>query len=199
MALDYVDRTMDEWSKWIAQLINPEDAEEYGYMFLVKEIDMFEWSPVSFGANELTAFLGVKSGNKDALTLKVFDRLDLLEKQLRSGKQSDMAMLDYELETRQLKQIINEIFNLEPSIKDTLFEQRRLLEDTKRKNLATVICGSCLKSFSYDNQKDISSNGTVKCTSCGQFVSQTGAMVSSLDLSKAIKETNFFTPKFFTQ
>src|SRR5690606_17795810 len=99
------------------KLINPKDAEDAGYMFLVREIKLYEWSPVSFGANELSPYLGVKSGNKEGYLLKINNRLDLLEKQLRSGKQSDYAMLDYELETRQLKQIISELFSMQPSIK----------------------------------------------------------------------------------
>lgn len=192
MDLDFLSSDDADWSKWMSLLINPEAAEAYGYLFLVKEIEMFEWSPVSFGANQLSAYLGVKSMNKDSLILKINERVDLLEKQLRNGKQSDFAMMDYELESLQLKQIIRELFEVEPSKKDTLIEQRRLFEDTRKKNSATVICAGCLKSFSYDTAKDVTANGTVKCTSCGQFVSQTGAMEAPIDLSKALKEVSFF-------
>lgn len=198
MDLNFLDREATDWKKWVDLLINPEDAEAAGYMFIIKEIEMFEWSPVSFGANQLSAYLGVKSMNKDSLLLKIFDRVDLLEKQLRSGKQSDFAMFDYELETRQLKQIIHELFNLEPSKKDTLLAERRRLEDTRNKNSATVICQSCMKSFTYSTETDVGSNGTVKCGNCGQFVSQDGSMIAPIDLDKAIKETSFFNhSKFF--
>lgn len=188
--LDFISKDDEEWSKLAAMIINPDDAEKAGYMFLVKEIELFEWSPVSFGSNKLTDYLGVKSGNKDAMLLKFNDRLDLLEKQLRSGKQSDYAMLDYELETRQLKQIISELFNQEPSIKDTLI-QRRLLEDTKDKSSSLVICQSCMKQFDYVSQPE-AGMGYCKCPSCGQFVTQTGAMTVPFDLSKAISEVKFF-------
>lgn len=113
------------WNKWLSMLINPEDAEEEGYMFLVSEIKQFEWSPVAFGANSLTPYLGVKSDNKEGLILKVNDRVDFLTKQLRHGRQSDETMYTYELEMLQLKQIINELFLEGPSIKDTLIEKRR--------------------------------------------------------------------------
>jgi hypothetical protein len=113
------------WNKWLSMLINPEDAEEAGYMFLVSEIKQFEWSPVAFGANSLTPYLGVKSDNKEGLILKVNDRIDFLTKQLRHGRQSDETMYTYELEMLQLKQIINELFLEGPSIKDTLIEKRR--------------------------------------------------------------------------
>lgn len=115
----------ETWTKFLSMLINPKDAEEYGYMFWCKEIELFEWSPVSFGSNELTSYLGVKSGNPDLLQIKIFDRLDLLNKQLRHGKQSDETMMDYELEILQLKQIIRELFNQEPSIKDTLLLEKQ--------------------------------------------------------------------------
>lgn len=121
--LDFISADDEEWNKFLSMLINPEDAEEYGYAFRVKEIEWFEWSPVSFGANELTAYLGVKSNNKDALLLKIFDRLDLINKSLRNGSQSDEAMRDYELEVMQIKQIMTELFNKEPSVKDTIIKQ----------------------------------------------------------------------------
>jgi hypothetical protein len=157
---------------------------------MVNEIRMYEWSPVSFGANELTPYLGVKTGNKEGYILKIHNRLDLLEKQLRSGKQSDYAMLDYELEIKQLKQIISELFTQEPSIKDTLIEQRRLKEDTA-KGTALTICQNCLKEFNYNSIPE-SGMGYVKCPNCGQFVDQKGNFtVQSFDWSKHIKETTF--------
>lgn len=186
MDLELVTADDESWTKWKNQLINPQDAEEIGYMFLVKEIELFEWSPVSFGSNKLTSYLGVKSENKQATILKINDRLDLLEKQLRSGKQSDYAMFDYELETRQLKQIITELFEQEPSIKDTLLAQRRLLEDTREQKTVTTICQHCMKSFSCTSE-----NGYCKCPGCGKFT-EYGRMQIAFDLDKAIKETKFF-------
>lgn len=123
--LELVTADDDDWNKWLSILVNPDDAEEEGYMFLVSEDKLFEWSPVAFGANSLTPYLGVKSDNKDGLAMKVMERIDLLGKQLRHGRQSDETMHIYELEVLQLKQIINELFLQGPSIKDTLLEKRR--------------------------------------------------------------------------
>ncbi len=123
--LDMVTADDREWEKMLAMLINPKDAEKVGFMFPVKEVEMFEFSPVSFGSNKLTPYLGVKSGNKEATQLKLYDRLDILYKQLSSGRQSDETMRDYELEVRQIKQIISELFSEQPSPKDTLLKSRQ--------------------------------------------------------------------------
>jgi len=138
--LELVTADDNDWNKWLSVLMNPEDAEEEGYMFLVSEIKQFEWSPVAFGANSLTPYLGVKSDNKDGMALKVMERIDLLGKQLRHGRQSDETMYGYELEVFQLKQIISELFLQGPSIKDTLLEKRRqnTADTTKELDLSQV-------------------------------------------------------------
>jgi hypothetical protein len=177
--IKFVTADDEDWSKWISMIINSKDAEAVGYMFLVDEIELYEWSPVSFGANELSPYLGVKSGNKDGYLLKINNRLDLLAKQLASGKQSDNSMMDYELETRQLKQIISELFTHEPSIKDTLINQRRSKEDANEKNTLLSTCPNCVKTFNH--------NGDNKCPNCGQYC--TGSEVSSFDWGKALRET----------
>ena len=190
--LEFITNESEEWKKWVDQLINPKEAEAAGYMFLVKEIAMMEWSPVSFGANKLTPYMGVKSGNKDGYIMKLHDRLDLLEKQLRSGTQSDLAMYDYSLEVLQLKQIISELFNQEPSMKDTLIlQQRRFSEDTNGKNTGLTACLGCGKSFNYTDEPE-AGTGYVKCPGCGQFCTQSGISPVTFDIDKAIKETKFF-------
>ena len=180
----------EEWSKMMAMLINPDDAEEYGYCFPVKEIELFEWSPVSFGSNELTPYLGVKSGNKEALQLKVYDRLDFLTKSLRSGRQSDETMRDYELEVRQIKQFISELFSKadEPSIKDTLVNNYRGRQNNNDTNKSMRICEGCLHQFEGGNE------ASVKCPKCGQYTNAS-SMPVNFDINKAIKETTF--SKFF--
>lgn len=183
MGLDLVTSDDEGWKVWLGKLINPEDAEKAGYMFLVKEYDLFEWSPVSFGANKLSQYLGVKSTNTEGMVLKLHNRLDLLEKQLKSGKQSDYAMLDYELETRQLKQIISELFTTEPSIKATLLDQRRQREDTRQEKATELsMCPSCLKDFNH-------APGENKCPDCGKFTDS--VEVSQFDWGKALQETKF--------
>lgn len=122
---EYVDESMSEWSKYLNLLINPKDAEKYGYMFVWKEYRMFEGSTVAFGANALTPYLGVKSGNKEAIAMKVNEKVELIEKQLRNGKQSDEMMQTMAMQALQLKQYISELFSLEPDVKDTLMGRQK--------------------------------------------------------------------------
>lgn len=49
------------WKKYYDQLINPEDADETGFFFVVTEIKLLENSAVLFGANALTPTLDVKA------------------------------------------------------------------------------------------------------------------------------------------
>lgn len=117
------------WEKYYPLAINPEKADKFGYFYVVKEIEWYEFSVVSFGANSLTETIGVKSNNKDTLILALNNQLDNLNKQLKTGKQSDDMMKTFELQTRQIKQIIYELINLKPSLKDTLQQGSTEKED----------------------------------------------------------------------
>lgn len=98
-----------QWDKYMDQMINQETLGEKEYFFAVKEINLFEGSSVAFGANSLTPYLGAKSGDKIGIKTRLFDRLELLEKMLSEGKQSDDCMKDFKLQMFQLKQIIEEL------------------------------------------------------------------------------------------
>lgn len=119
LQLEWIDNESEEWDRILALLINPEDAEKVGYLWLVKEIDLFEGSTVAFGANQLTPYLGVKSNNKELVKVKLFERMDLLTKQLKTGTVSDESMRTFELQILQIKQMINEF---EPFNKSTLIK-----------------------------------------------------------------------------
>ena len=123
MLLAYIDSTNElerqAYETYINFIINRKEAAEYGLFWVVKEIELFEASTVSFGANSLTGVTGIKSENKQSQILQLFNRIDLIEKQLRSGSQSDETMKTFELETLQLKQMCLDIFKQEPSLKDT--------------------------------------------------------------------------------
>lgn len=106
---DYIDKDHKSWSKSIDMLRNPKDAEAAGHMFLIKEISLFEGSTVSFGANSMTPYLGVKSGNKESMKLALINRIDLLESTLRNGTQSDDMMKTFEIQSLQLKQMVSEL------------------------------------------------------------------------------------------
>lgn len=122
--IEYIDAESKDWVMYLNMLLNPSDAEKVGYMYVCKEVKLYEGSTVAFGENSLTPYLGVKSQNKEALALKINDRIGLLEKQLKSGTQSDDALQSFEMQLVQLKQLVNEIFTLAPSPKDTLIKGR---------------------------------------------------------------------------
>lgn len=111
-----------EWDKMLGLCINPDDMSKAGFAYIWKELKMYEGSTVAFGANSLTPYLGVKSMNKDALLLKLNDRVELLGKQLSGGSQSDDMMQTFNMQKLQLKQIINELFALPPSEKDIVID-----------------------------------------------------------------------------
>jgi HK97 family phage prohead protease len=119
---EYIDAKSKTWEKIISTLVNRSEAESNGYLIAVKEVKLWEGSTVAFGANQMTPYLGSKSMNKEAITIKLFERMDLFEKQLKSGTQSDDMMLDFEIQVRQIKQLINEIITLQPEDKTTLKE-----------------------------------------------------------------------------
>lgn len=124
--LESINRKSEDWNKWVDNLINPQDADGFEDIFIVKEISLFEGSTVAFGANTLTPFLGVKSGNKDSLELAINSRIDKLGKVLKSGKQSDDAMYSIELQLLQIKQLYKELAEQIPAQKDT-----RMVEPSK--------------------------------------------------------------------
>ncbi len=108
------------WNEVVSKLVNPEQAEKYGYLYLVKEINLFEGSTVAFGANSLTPFLGVKSGNKESITLALDSKLNQLMHTVKNGSQSDDMMHTLELQIKQIKQVLKEIEVAETFDKPTL-------------------------------------------------------------------------------
>ncbi len=117
--MEFVDSESKNWQKYVDSLMNPKQAVDQGYMFIVKELALWEGSTVSFGANSLTPYLGSKSMNRESCLIKLYSRLDTFEKQLRSGTQSDDTMIDFEMQVMQIKQMIKELFEAEPTLKDT--------------------------------------------------------------------------------
>ncbi len=113
-----------DWDKYVGMLVNPDAAKDAGYMFVWSQLKLWEGSTVAFGANSLTPYLGVKSGNPQALSIKINDRITLLQKQLTSGTQSDETMRNFNMELIQLKQLISELFDQQPDAKDILKKDR---------------------------------------------------------------------------
>lgn len=106
--IEYIEKDSDNWDLFYNNIKNKEDVKDY--FWIVKEINLFEGSTVAFGANSLTPFLGVKSKNKDAMIIAFNEKINKLEKSLKSGNQSDDMMKTFELQILQIKQMISEMF-----------------------------------------------------------------------------------------
>lgn len=120
MDLNFVDDESDAFEKMLKKLINPDEAIKAGWMWIVKEIRLFEYSSLDgFGANRLTPFLGVKSDNVNVHYNNLVMKLDALHVAMRSGSGDKEIMIIQEM---QIKQMIYELYNPEPSLKDTLKE-----------------------------------------------------------------------------
>ena len=108
------------WAEFYPLALNPEVADRLGFFWVVKEIELFEISVVSFGANKLTPFLGSKSKEEnDRIKADLFERIDLLNAQLKSTAESKNERKNIELEFLQLKQIITELKLEKPLKKST--------------------------------------------------------------------------------
>ncbi len=114
--LEWGESDSDAWDEVLKKLINPDEAISAGFMWVVKEIELFEYSSLDgFGANRLTPFLGVKSDNANVHYNNLITKLDALHNAMRSGGNKEIL----ELQERQIKQMIYELYNPEPSLKDT--------------------------------------------------------------------------------
>lgn len=116
----YLDDGAADWDMYVGMLLNPQAAKDAGFMYVWKEIKLYEGSTVAFGENSLTPYLGVKSQSKEGLAMKLNERIDILTKQVSNGTQTDEMLQSIEMEALQLKQLVKEIFNTQPSEKDTL-------------------------------------------------------------------------------
>ena len=117
VTLTYIEPDSDAWDELIGKLINPEEAIAAGFMWAVPEIRLFEYSSLDgFGANRLTPFLGVKSDNVNVQYNNLITKLDSLHTAMKSGS-GDKEMMN--LQERQIKQMIYELYNPEPDPKDT--------------------------------------------------------------------------------
>lgn len=117
MALEWIEEGAEGWDAMLKKLINPEDAEALGYMYLVSEIKLFEVSSLDgFGANRLTPYLGVKSDNVKVQYNNLIAKLDALHGAMKHGSKSKEII---EMQDLQIRQMIYELFHPEPSLKDT--------------------------------------------------------------------------------
>lgn len=129
------------WDEYYPLAINPEKADEMGGFFVVKEIELFEISVVSFGSNSLTPNLTGKSKEiNNRLKTELSERIDELARQLKpNAEKEERKTID--LEVLQLKQIITDLQLVEPSKKDTLEPSNNDTdeEESQKSNLLLTI------------------------------------------------------------
>lgn len=136
--IEYIEKESTEWDKFTHDLINPEDAEDVGYGWDIKEINLHEWSTVPLGANKLTEYLGVKTANKAIRLQNIYSKMDALVSKARRNEIKNKKI--FELQYQQLKQMIAESYEIKPDLKSTLTESQKeaaLLakEEEKRKQV----------------------------------------------------------------
>ncbi len=117
--IELIEEGMDDFEKFLGMAINPEVGIEAGFFWVVKEIKLWEGSDVSFGANELTPTLGVKSGSKQILQQKLFEKLDTAKSLMKNGNLSDEGFHRLEMEMKQIKSYICTLSEQKPFKGDT--------------------------------------------------------------------------------
>ena len=106
------------WDGIVEMLINPKAVEGLNTIYAVKEIQLYEGSTVAFGCNQLTPYLGAKSGNPDSYRLALMSRINSLSNTLKNGTQSDDMMESIAIQLLQFKQMTSELCDMIPAKKE---------------------------------------------------------------------------------
>ena len=115
---DYQDGIIREHSigfRYIDGKLDMVERPDGSVIFEVREVELFEGSAVTFGANEFTPTLGVSGATNDensqlAMITRMQSRLEAIEKALRNGKGSDERLHSIEMEARQLRAFTQNFF-----------------------------------------------------------------------------------------
>ena len=138
--IDMVERGDEDFEKFLAMAINPEVGEESGYFWVVKEIKLWEGSDVSFGANQLTPLLGVKSGQKDLIKDQLFQKLDVCNSLFKTGNLSDDGFHRLDMEMKQIKSYISTLTKDQPPKESTKIDSRQP-ESTESEDFYKTLAG----------------------------------------------------------
>lgn len=130
--LNYYQADTDQFKEVVDTLINPSAAIGIHGLYSVSEYKGFEGSSVAFGSNEWTPFLGMKSGTKGQKLDVLLKKVDILQRVLKNGTQTDDHLEGLKYRFLQLKQAIQDYVS-EPSLKDTLDKPPR--EDTSKSDM----------------------------------------------------------------
>lgn len=114
--MEFLDVDSAQFKDIEGRLLNIDQASKWGGVWVVREIRLFEVSSLDgFGANRLTPVLGIKTDNVMVQYNNLMTKLDVLHHMMRAGGDKDMI----KMQELQIKQMIYELYNPEPSLKDT--------------------------------------------------------------------------------
>lgn len=125
----------DAYKRVFDLLVNPEDAQGKEGLYAVAEYVAFEGSAVAYGANELTPFLGMKSGENEENAARLAKLVSRMRHQLEHGKQSDEHLQAMDMQMRQLEQAIKNFEFEKPLKKDTQSGPSNTEKTQSRKSL----------------------------------------------------------------
>lgn len=114
------------WNEYYPQLLNPEEADKYNYFWVVKEIELYEISVVTFGANSLTGVVGIKSKNKEDYLFELWSRTAALQEEIKTGRKGKDHLRSIDLQIKQINQVISDVVLKEPSLKPHLKEPQKI-------------------------------------------------------------------------
>lgn len=89
------------------------DAERGGY-WEVTEVNLWEGSPVAFGANQETPVLDVAKGNKEDILAALNKEMDKLQEAIRNGKGTDDRLYSIEMGLKVIQQKYNSLISCQP-------------------------------------------------------------------------------------
>lgn len=100
---------------------------EGGRYFDVTEVKLWHTSTVSFGSNEHTGVIGVKSiateADRETAIVTINNRMNTLTKAIRNGKYSDEGFKTLSYELSECQDAYNALLQSAPGMKSTLTEQ----------------------------------------------------------------------------
>ena len=126
--LDYQDGIINEHSIGFNYIEDKTQHVERGdaSYWEIKEVQLWEGSAVTFGANSLTPTLDVSKGNHLEIIDKVNTKMNGLINALKNGKGTDERLFEIEMALKVCQQQYNSLLNFEPSTIDTLATEPKI-------------------------------------------------------------------------
>lgn len=149
--LDYQDGILREHSIGFNRVFDKIELAQEGLKrySILKEIQLYEGSGVTFGANSLTPTIDVSKGTHLTIIARINAEMDGVIKALKNGKGTDDRLYSLEMKLKVLKQKYNDIFSAYPviaasqetdnSVSNQLDLERVKLEDSKKQLLIKLI------------------------------------------------------------